>query len=294
MSHALLDNLAKREDTKLVMAGVEVMIVASFVRRVVDMTYDLGILREDRSVFGQLLPPCSGTVRGVVLCRRCVLRFRSVVLATATTGRIKKRLHVHNLAHRCSVLSAMRVGCHRVRRVSRGLGKCRSYRGHEYETALSYDEAEVRSNATSLAAYDSWAQSVVDGYNNGRRTYNSQRRQTLTTPALDRAQLQWEGVSTTLAPTQADTDRQTAGFDGNCFASSDEWLRFARICVLIKYWLWLNARAKSVCVNLNCDASERLPRLTDKQGLGVRSFEVESSEGNNMEAEDSRWLKCFL
>ena len=75
------------------------------------------------------------------------------------------------MGHRCPVLSAMSAGCYRVRRVSRGLEKCRLYRGHEYETAPSYDEAEVRSNAASLTVCDSWAQSVLDGYNNGRRTY---------------------------------------------------------------------------------------------------------------------------
>lgn len=160
MPRTLLDDLAEREDTKLAMMGMEIMIIASLVGRVVDMTYYLGSLREDGGVFGQLLFPCPCTLCGVVLCRQCALRFSGAVLATATTGRIKKILDVHNLDHGCPVLNAMRVGCYRVRSTSRGLGKCRLYRGHEYETAPSYDEAEVRPNAISLAVCNNWAQSA--------------------------------------------------------------------------------------------------------------------------------------
>jgi hypothetical protein len=97
VSHTLLDDLAEREDTKLTMAGLEIAIVASLVRWVVDMTYNLGPLRENRSVFGQFLSPYASTMRGVVRCRRSALRFHVAVLTTTTTGRVKKRLDVHSL-----------------------------------------------------------------------------------------------------------------------------------------------------------------------------------------------------
>jgi hypothetical protein len=65
----------------------------------------------------------------------------------------------------------MRSECCRVRSVPGGLRRRRLYRGHEYETAPSYDEAEARPNAIPLAVCNSWTQSVLDECNNARRTY---------------------------------------------------------------------------------------------------------------------------
>ena len=145
MSHTLPLDLAQRVDTELAMLSFEITVVARFMWRVVDVTDGLCTLREDRSVFSQLLSLWDNT-RGQVVMRgwqgwRCY----AAVSTTATIWGVQQRLDVHGSRPVILLIQKDERCC--CEEVTAKLGRqvSRLYPAYKGGTATLYDE--LRPNA---------------------------------------------------------------------------------------------------------------------------------------------------